>query len=149
MPTTVRQATTDDIAALVGLLADDPLGATRETPDDLRPYQEAFRALADDPRQYVLVAEDETGIVGTLQLTVVPGLARTAASRGQIEGVRVRSGGRGAGVGSVLMRWAIDEARARGCRLVQLTSDNSRTRAHDFYERLGFTATHVGYKLEL
>jgi ribosomal protein S18 acetylase RimI-like enzyme len=149
MPVDVRKATLDDIPAIVAMLADDELGARRETPGDLGPYERAFGGIAADPNQALVVADDGGTIVGTLQLTVIPGLARTAASRGHIEAVRVASAGRSAGVGGTLMRWAIDEARARGCRLVQLTSDATRTRAHEFYERLGFVPSHVGFKLEL
>lgn len=149
MPVDVRKATLDDVAAIVAMLADDELGARRETPDDLGPYQRAFRDIAADPNQVLVVADDGGTVVGTLQLTVIPGLARTAATRGQVEAVRVASSGRSAGVGGALIRWAIEEARARGCRLVQLTSDATRTRAHEFYERLGFVPSHVGFKLEL
>ncbi len=88
-------------------------------------------------------------VAGTLQLSLLPGLSRRGAVRGQIEGVRVAAGSRGSGLGEMLVRWAVDEARARGCALVQLTSDKSRAEAHRFYERLGFTATHEGYKLPL
>lgn len=149
MPVEVREATLEDVPAIVAMLADDELGAGRETPGDLGPYERAYRDIAADPNQVLVVADDGGTVVGTLQLTVIPGLARTAARRGQVEAVRVASTGRSAGVGNVLMRWAIDEARARGCRLVQLTSDATRTRAHGFYERLGFVPTHLGFKLEL
>lgn len=149
MPVEVREARLDDLAAIVALLADDELGATRETPADLAPYERAFHAIAADPNQLLAVADDAGTVVGTLQLTVIPGLARTAATRGQIEAVRVAATGRSGGVGSALMRWAIEQARARGCRLVQLTSDATRTRAHRFYERFGFVPSHVGFKLEL
>jgi GNAT superfamily N-acetyltransferase len=70
-------------------------------------------------------------------------------ARGTIEAVRVRADVRGQGVGEGLVRWAVEEARRRGCGVVQLTSDASRVGAHRFYERLGFTASHVGMKLGL
>jgi GNAT superfamily N-acetyltransferase len=88
-------------------------------------------------------------VVGTLQLTVIPGLARRGALRGQVEAVRVRSDQRGTGLGTRLMDWAIEESRRRGCALVQLTSDSSRVDAHRFYEGLGFVASHQGFKLAL
>lgn len=145
----IRRATAEDVPAIVAMLADDPLGATRESPDDLEPYLAAFRVLDADPHQYLAVADRDGEVVGTLQLTFIPGLSRRAATRAQIEGVRVRSDQRGSGLGAELISWAIEEARARGCRLVQLTSDRTRTDTHRFYERLGFEATHLGYKLTL
>ena len=88
-------------------------------------------------------------MVATLQLSVLPGLARRGSTRMQIEAVRVRSDLRGLGLGEALVRWSIDHARARGCALVQLTSDKARTEAHRFYGRLGFVASHEGFKLRL
>lgn len=84
-----------------------------------------------------------------MQLSILPGLARRAATRGQIEAVSVAGSQRGRGVGEAMIRWAIVEARQRGCALVQLTSDKERPDAHRFDERLGFAATHEGFKLEL
>lgn len=144
-----RPATETDLPDIVAMLADDPLGASRESPDELGPYREALAGIMADPRQHLVVAEHEGSVVGTLQLTVIPGLSRKGASRGLIEAVRVRSDARGNGLGARLVRWAIAEARRQGCALVQLTSDATRTDAHRFYERLGFEATHVGYKLPL
>ncbi|MBW1598686.1 GNAT family N-acetyltransferase [Streptomyces sp. JJ38] len=146
---TIRPATADDIVDIVAMLADDALGAQRESPDDLTPYRTAFAAIAADPQQHLVVAERDGRTVGTLQLTVIPGLSRQGASRALIEAVRVHADERGSGLGSDLIRWAVQEARRLGCPLVQLTSDASRTDAHRFYERLGFTASHAGFKLAL
>ncbi|MGW8780088.1 N-acetyltransferase family protein [Streptomyces sp. NPDC055796] len=145
----IRPATEEDLPAIVAMLADDPLGATRESPDDLTPYLAAFKRLADDPHQHVVVAVREGRVVGTLQLTIVPGLSRKGATRSIIEGVRVHAEERGSGLGTRFIQWAIEESRRENCRLVQLTSDATRTDAHRFYERLGFTASHVGFKLSL
>lgn len=145
----IRPATTDDVSAIVAMLADDPLGAQRESPDDLEPYLAALERLSSDPNQHVVVATREDRVVGTLQLTIVPGLSRRGATRSIIEGVRIHADERGSGLGSRLIEWAIEESRRQNCRLVQLTSDNTRTDAHRFYERLGFTASHVGFKLAL
>ncbi|MEV6902871.1 GNAT family N-acetyltransferase [Amycolatopsis sp. NPDC051372] len=146
---TVRKARRDDVEAIVRMLVDDQLGATRDSADDLEPYLRAFEAIDADPHQLLVVATSNDEPVATLQLTIIPGLARQGALRGQIEAVRVRSDHRGAGLGADLIQWAIDEARRRGCALVQLTSDTSRTAAHRFYERLGFAASHTGFKLHL
>ncbi|KES05357.1 GNAT family acetyltransferase [Streptomyces toyocaensis] len=145
----IRGAAAGDLPAIVGMLADDPLGAQRESPDDLRPYRAAMERLATDPNQHLVVAVREGRVVGTLQLTIVPGLSRRGSTRSIIEGVRIHADERGSGLGSRLIEWAIDTSRREGCRLVQLTSDNTRTDAHRFYERLGFTASHVGFKLSL
>ncbi|MFF9688000.1 GNAT family N-acetyltransferase [Streptomyces sp. NPDC014623] len=145
----IRPAALVDLPAIVAMLADDPLGAQRESPDDLAPYHLAFRRLADDPNQHLVVAVREGRAVGTLQLTIVPGLSRRGATRSVIEGVRVHADERGSGLGTQLIQWAVDESRRQGCQLVQLTSDSTRTDAHRFYERLGFAASHVGFKLTL
>ncbi|MYS33924.1 acetyltransferase (GNAT) family protein [Streptomyces sp. KhCrAH-43] len=145
----IRRATADDLAEIVALLADDPLGAQRESPDDLAPYRAAFRRLADDTNQHMMVAVRAERVVGTLQLTVIPGLSRRGSTRSVIEGVRIHADERGNGLGTRLIQWAVDESRRQGCQLVQLTSDVSRTDAHRFYERLGFVASHVGFKLAL
>ena len=146
----LRRARQDDLRAIVELLAADQLGATRDGGDDLSPYDAAFAEIDRDPAQQLLVTTDAAGtVVGTMQLTVIPGLARRGSRRMQIEAVRVAAPHRGAGLGAAMMAWAIEEARRRSCALVQLTSDRSREAAHQFYERLGFTASHVGYKLQL
>ncbi len=145
----IRPAATDDIPAIVAMLADDPLGAQRESPDDLAPYLTAMERLCADPHQHLVVAVREGRVVGTLQLTIIPGLSRRGATRSVIEGVRIHADERGGGLGSRLIEWAIDTSRREGCQLVQLTSDNTRTDAHRFYERLGFTASNVGFKLAL
>ncbi|MFJ4842968.1 GNAT family N-acetyltransferase [Streptomyces sp. NPDC088746] len=145
----IRPASPADIPAIVAMLADDPLGAQRESPDDLTPYHAAFRRLDGDPNQHLTVAVRQGRVVGTLQLTIVPGLSRRGATRSVIEGVRVHADERGSGLGTQLIQWAVDESRRQDCQLVQLTSDATRTDAHRFYERLGFTASHVGFKLAL
>ena len=148
-PVLVRRAHRDDVAEIVGLIADDQLGATREHPGDLTAYLRAFERIDADPAQVLVVADDAGAVVGTLQLTLIPGLARRGALRGQIEAVRVAGSHRGRGLGQALITWAVEEARSRGCALVQLTTDKSRSDAHRFYERLGFVASHEGMKLSL
>lgn len=148
MTITIRQATAADVDPIVAMLADDPLGATRERPGDPA-YLKAFEVIDADPHQYLAVAVSDDQVVGTLQLTFTSGLSRLGMTRATVEAVRVRSDQRGNRLGEHLMTWAINEARARGCGLIQLTTDASRTDAHRFYERLGFTASHVGMKLSL
>lgn len=144
-----RPAVVEDLPAIVAMLADDPLGAVRESPDDLAPYRAAFDRIAADPGQYLLVADRDGEVVGTLQLTLIPGLSRKGSTRTVIEAVRVSASERGSGLGSALVTHAVEESRRLGADLVQLTSDASRTDAHRFYERLGFTGSHLGFKLNL
>ncbi|KOX00583.1 GNAT family acetyltransferase [Streptomyces sp. NRRL B-1140] len=145
----IRAAAADDVPAIVAMLADDPLGAQRESPNDLTPYLAALERLSTDPNQHVVVAVREGRVVGTLQLTIIPGLSRRGATRSIVEGVRVHADERGSGLGTQLIQWAIEASRNEGCQLVQLTSDKTRADAHRFYERLGFTASHTGFKLQL
>lgn len=146
---TIRPAEAADLPAIVAMLADDPLGATRESPDDLTPYQQAYARIAADPHQHLVVAESAGRTVGTLQLTVIPGLSHRGGTRALIESVRVDTSARGTGLGTALIEWAVEHSRSLGADLVQFTSDATRTDAHRFYERLGFTASHVGFKLKL
>ncbi len=145
----VRTATREDVPAIVALLVDDPLGATRESEGEQAAYLTAFEAIDADPAHELVVLEDDGEVIGTLQLTLLPGLSRGGALRAQIEAVRIASSRRGQGLGEELVRWAIDESRRRGAVIVQLTTDVSREGAHRFYERLGFVASHVGMKLPL
>lgn len=148
----VRKAQTADLHALIELMTNDPVRqAETSTPTaSLDAYKAAFQAIDSDPA-HLLVAvtdQDET-VVATMQLTTIPGLARAGATRMQIEAVRVAQSQRGIGIGSAMIAWAVDHARQQGIDLVQLTSDNQRSDAHRFYERLGFTASHTGFKLKL
>ncbi|MEZ4570249.1 MAG: GNAT family N-acetyltransferase [Thermomicrobiales bacterium] len=146
-----RRATEADIQAIVDLLADDILGRGREDPGTPpnSAYLEAFSAIDADPNQLLVVATANDDVIGTLQLTFIPGLTRMGAWRGQIEGVRIAAGCRGAGLGQQMFEWAIEQCRSRGCQLVQLTTDRERPEAHRFYENLGFVSSHIGYKLAL
>lgn len=148
----VRRARASDVPAIVGLLAADQLGATRDGVGgaaDLAVYQAAFQAIDRDPAHLLIVGQSGSGIVATMQLSFLPGLARRGALRAQIEAVRVHRAYRNRGLGAALVSWGINESRRRQCALVQLTTDKSRTSAHRFYERLGFAATHEGMKLAL
>lgn len=145
----IRRATEQDVPAIVALLTDDAIGAGRERADDLAPYRRAFAAVDADPAHLLVVSEVDGATAGTLQLSFLPGLPRQGALRAQVEGVRVGAAHRGSGLGTVLLRWAIDESRSRGAALVQLTTDLRREDARRFYERLGFVGSHLGMKLDL
>jgi GNAT superfamily N-acetyltransferase len=145
----IERATRDDVPALVALLADDEIGRTRES-DDLPRYEAAYDAIARNPLDYLAAVRDEDDrLVATMQLTVLPGLSRGGTTRLQVEAVRVASSERGRGLGRAMLEWAHDHGRARGAILAQLTTDVERQQAHAFYERLGYTASHVGLKRPL
>ncbi len=146
---TFRRATEADIPAIVAMLADDPLGAKRETPEDLAPYRSAFAAIDADPNHVLVVADRAGEVIGTGQLVMMPSLSHRGMWRAEIEAVRIRSDQRGGGLGTALIQWCIEAARERGGGMVQLTSHSSRTDAHRFYQRLGFAQSHTGFKLHL
>jgi GNAT superfamily N-acetyltransferase len=146
-----RDATEEDLPALVAMLAEDPLGAAREdtsSPLNAR-YLEAFRAIETDPNNRLTLVEENGRPVGMLQLTFIPYLTHTGSWRCLVEGVRIHRDCRGRGLGGEFIRWAIAQARERGCSIVQLTSDKQRPDALRFYESLGFSASHEGFKLRL
>ncbi|MBB5514637.1 GNAT superfamily N-acetyltransferase [Rubricella aquisinus] len=151
MRVTFRDASEGDLPALVAMLADDDLGAGREdTSAPLNPaYLDAFLAIDRSPDQLIIVADTEAGIVGSYQLSFLPGLAYQGAWRGQIESVRVARPYRGQGYGSQMIEHALPLCRARGCKILQLSAHLDRTDAHRFYERIGFIRTHASFKLAL
>lgn len=145
----IERATRDDVPAIVALLADDPLGAGRES-GDLDVYLAAYDVIDADPAHLLAVVRDEGGtVIGTMQLTLLPGLSRAASTRLQVEAVRIAAQARGTGLGGAMIAWAHQWGAARGARVAQLTTDRTRTDAHRFYERLGYVASHVGMKKEL
>jgi len=145
----LRKARREDIERIVFLIADDRIGSRREQPDNPEVYHAAFDLISADPNNLLLVWEEGGAVVGCFQLTFIPGLSRGAAWRAQIESVRVAREKRAQGIGEKMMREAIEMAKARGCKLVQLTTDKSRKDAHRFYRKLGFTDSHEGMKLAL
>jgi ribosomal protein S18 acetylase RimI-like enzyme len=149
-PVTIRRARRDDVAAIVRMLADDPLGSARERIEDPLPpsYFRAFEALENTGGIQLMVAEDGDGaVVGCLQLCILPGLSSQGASRGLIEDVRVDARCRSRGIGEQLVQWALTEARGRECKLVELLTHHTRVDAQRFYKRLGFQPSHVGMTL--
>jgi ribosomal protein S18 acetylase RimI-like enzyme len=142
----IRPARKGDVAAIIEMLADDHLGRARERIEDPlpAPYYDAFDRLSRDPNITLVVAEEGGRVVGCLQLCILPGLSSQGASRGLIEDVRVASDRRSRGIGEQLVQWALGEARAKGIKLVELLTNNSRVDAQRFYERLGFARSHVG-----
>lgn len=144
----IRPMERRDLDALVALYRDDILGRARESddPSDAEAYARGFDRVAADRSTCVYVAEREGDIIGTFQLTITPGVSRLGTVRATIEAVRTRADLRGQGVGAAMMAFALDEARKRGASVAQLTSDLARADAHRFYERLGFSRSHAGFK---
>lgn len=145
------QAVAGDLESLVNMLADDFVGTTREDPTiPLNPcYLDAFEAISRDPNNELIVVNNGSAIVGIMQLTFIPYLTHTGSWRCLIEGVRIRKNYRDQGLGTHFSEWAIDCAKEKGCQILQLTSDKQRTDAIRFYESLGFTASHEGFKMKL
>ena len=146
-----RKAKHQDLPSIVRLLADDPLGARREKYADPLPeqYSKAFDEISSDKNNYLLVAEVDNQIIGTLQLTLITYLTYQGGKRALIEGVRTDQSLRGKGIGKAMLEWAIQKAKEEGCHVVQLTTDKSRPAALEFYKKLGFVASHEGMKLHL
>ncbi|WP_296599066.1 GNAT family N-acetyltransferase, partial [Phenylobacterium sp.] len=147
-----RRARREDVAAIVALLADDPMGGAREQVSDPpgAGYLAAFERIEAEPRMLLAVAEDTDGaVVGTLQLTFVPGLSNQGGTLALVSAVRISGTRRGQGLGGRMMEWAMAEARRRGCGIIELLTHNSRVDAQRFYARLGFVPSHVGMRRAL
>ena len=149
--TSFRVARRADVPQIVAMLADDAIAAGRETIGEEvdAAYWAAFDAIDADHRNALIVAERDGEVVGTMQMIFIPSLTRRGGERAEIEGVRIRADQRGSGLGRAMIAWAVEQARERGCRLVQLTTDKRRADARRFYESLGFQASHEGMKLPL
>jgi len=145
---TYRHATPEDLPFIVGLIVEDAVVATNDSVADANhaDYAAALRAIDADPNQEMFVVEDAGKPIGCFQLSYLPGLMRRGMWRGMIEVVHVSESERNRGYGSQMMRWALERCRERGCGMVQLTSNKKRTDAHRFYERLGFSRSHEGFK---
>ncbi len=148
---TYRAATESDLPFLIALIVADSVVDTGDDAADAMhaDYRDALAAIDADPNQEMLIVADAGEPIGCFQLTYLPGLMRRGAWRGQIEVVHISSTKRNKGYGSEMMRWAVERCRQRGCAMVQLTSNKKRLDAHRFYERLGFTKSHEGFKLYL
>ena len=147
---TFRQASKGDLAEIVALLVDDPLGATREAGQgSLHAYEQAFAEIDPDPNNIIYVAEDAGAVIGCLQVTFIANLSFEGGRRALIEAVRIAESHQGQGLGRAMMNYVIDIARKRECKIVQLTSNMQRSDAIRFYEQLGFQPSHVGFKLYL
>ena len=146
-----RIATKADLPSIVRLLADDDLGSQRERDEDPLPesYYSAYEEINKDPNHELIVAEKSGEVIGTAHLMYLPSISYQGSLRAQIESVRIDTRYQSRGIGSQMMRWAIERAKARGAHLVQLTTHKSREDAHRFYERSGFKGTHLGMKLSL
>ena len=146
-----RDANAEDIPGIIRMLADDPLGQQRENPDEplQDSYYTAYQHIQDDPNNSLIVAVAEQQVIAVMQLTFIPNLTYQGSWRALIEGVRVAAGQRARGIGKRLLEYAIERARQRGCRLLQLTTDRQRPQALAFYQRLGFSDSHHGLKLQL
>lgn len=147
----IREATENDLKALIALFADDSLGGHGDTtdPEALSDYRAAFARIAASPNETLYVAEHDAEVVGTFQTMITTSLTARGSSNMIIEAVQTRADMRGRGIGAAMIEFAVEKARVDGIRLVQLTSNAARKDAHRFYERLGFTPSHIGFKIKL
>lgn len=146
-----RKAERSDVTHIVRLLAEDDIGITREKYGELiqGSYYEAFDIINADKNNYLIVAELDNQIIGTLQITFITYLTYQGGKRASIEGVRTDQSIRGKGIGKIMLEWAIQKAKEEGCHVVQLTTDKRRPDALEFYKKLGFVVSHEGLKLHL
>jgi len=146
-----RLATAADLPAIVRMLADDNLGSQRERYETPLPavYRSVFEQIESDPNHELIVAEQDGEVIGTLHLMFLPSLSFQGGLRAQVESVRVDKRVQNQGIGSKMMKWAMERAQQRGAHVVQLTTHKTRLDAHRFYERLGFKGSHLGMKLSL
>ena len=145
-----RKATKNDVIVIVEMIADDELGKQRENFKIPLPseYLKAFEKINSDENQELIVVENEDSeIIGTLQLSFIQYLTYRGGIRAQIEAVRIRKDKRGLGIGKIMFEWVINRAKARKAHLLQLTTDKKRPKAINFYEELGFKKSHEGMKM--
>ena len=148
----IRKALPDDVSTIVRLVnAGGPEGKPRRELPSVLPntYMQAFETIDSDRNHLLMVAEQDRTIVGTFHLTFLTYLAGAGYPDAQIEAIHVSATHRRQGIGTMMLQWAIEEAKRRKCRRVQLTTDKRRTEAHVLYERLGFAFSHEGAKLYL
>lgn len=146
----IETATKEHLPAIVALLADDAIGAFLEEPSAMDIYERAFDEMQRNPNAAIYIALDDAGaVVGSVQMSVAQFLVHRGERRVEIAGLRVSQKLRRSGVGGLLLRYVMDEARRRGATVAQFTSNKARQDAHMFYERMGFTASHDGYKISL
>lgn len=147
----IRPAQASDLPIILSLIDGGAAAPSQLTPSDPSDpeYLRAFKSIETDANNTLVVGEIDGEVVCTTQLTFIPGISRKGAWRAMCESVHVRADQRGKGTGGKLMRWAIAQSRERGCNIIQLTSDKRRSNAHRFYENLGFTRSHEGFKLFL
>ena len=146
----LRKATKKDLLEIVEMIAEDDLGNKREIiqeplTDD---YINAFKSIDNDANQELIIVEnDNSEIIGTMQLSFIQNLTYRGGLRAQIEAVRIRKDKRGNGIGKIMFEWAVNRAKERKAHLLQLTTDKKRANAIKFYKGIGFIATHEGMKM--
>ena len=148
---THRKARIADLPSLIELLLEDELGASRESKSAgvHENYIKAFHKIDSDSNQYLMVVENGDEVIGTCHLTIMPSLTFIGSTRMQIEAVRVAGNCRGQKIGNWMMTQAIGYAKEHDVSIVQLTTNKNRSKAKNFYEKLGFQPSHEGMKMYL
>ncbi|MBM6580151.1 GNAT family N-acetyltransferase [Microvirga sp. BT689] len=147
----IREAQAEDLEAIIRLHEEDELGSHGDlwSPETKAAYEAAFAAIRRSPENRLFVALDGDEVIGTFQLTFIPNLTGRGALRVKVESVKVKAARRSTGIGAKMMEFAEDHARHHGARAMELTSNKTRKDAHRFYERLGFSRSHEGFKKKL
>lgn len=147
----IRKANAEDLPDVVALLQDDALGKTREKTSliVMKDYQKAFDHIQATPGLDVFVLVKQQEIIGCYQSMVLPHLSYQGKPRLQIESMRIKSSYRGQGYGQTMMEHAVAHAKEHNCAMIQLTTDDTREDAKNFYRKLGFQPTHAGFKYHL
>ena len=135
MAPSVRSAEPRDCGALAGLICQLGYDASAED------VAERLAVMVAEGR-LVLVAELDGAVVGCLSTSVMRVLHRPAPV-GRISMMVVDAALRGGGIGALLVQAAEQALAARGCYMVEVTSNVRRAEAHRFYERLGYERTSV------
>lgn len=145
----IREASKEDLPSIIKFLGVDEISGSREgfSTEVNEKHLNAFEEISKDNNNELIVAEHEDKVVGTLQITYITYLTGQGETRALVESMMVCPENRGKGIGSELMKWAIERAQSKNCGIIQLTSHNDRSKAHNFYKRFGFTPTHLGFKL--
>jgi GNAT superfamily N-acetyltransferase len=114
-------------------------------PDYLRGYDE----IDASPANHLFVAERGGTVIGTWQVTLIPGIIARGRRRAKLESVHVAPESRGLGLGRLMVGHALAFAKEQGAGLIELSSNKNRTDAHRFYRDLGFDQSHEGFKMTL
>ncbi|WP_084639864.1 GNAT family N-acetyltransferase [Kaistia adipata] len=142
----IRKATEADLPDLLRLYGQPDFNNGRVTTLDAARATLARMATYPDFAAYC--AEFDGAIVGSFSLMIIDNLAHWGMASALVENVVVASGHQGEGIGRAMIRAAFRLAEEKGAYKVALSSNVRSTRAHEFYESLGFEKYGFSFRLE-